>query len=175
MRYYLLVVCLCNLIATMAFADEAFSSLEERMTGEEFERAGLNKLTGNELRYLNEWLKKVKMQPAPASRTTTAGQSAPQATVSADRQPAPAIDQTGLRSKEVTRVTIESQIDGEFTGWSGRTRFKLKNGMVWQQVGSGEFFYRATDPKVRIEPKSLGSWKLYVDGIGRSVKVKRVK
>lgn len=175
MRYYLLVVCLISLVATAASANEAFSSLEERMTGEEFERAGLNKLTGDELRYLNAWLKKVKMSPAPAARAASAPRSTTQATDSAGNQPAPAIDQTGLRPKEAPRVTIESQIDGEFTGWSGRTRFKLKNGMVWQQVGSGEFFYRATDPNVRIEPKSLGSWKLYVDGIGRSVKVKRIK
>ena len=28
---------------------------------------------------------------------------------------------------------IESRIDGEFTGWSGDTIFKLRNGQIWQQ------------------------------------------
>lgn len=91
-------------------------------------------------------------------------------------EPAPVADTRGLRQKkQSSRTVIESQIEGDFTGWSGRTRFKLANGMVWQQVGSGEFRHRAENPNVRIEPKSLGSWKLYVEGLSRSVKVKRIK
>ena len=62
-------------------------------------------------------------------------------------------------------------------GWAGngKTRFKLANGQVWQQVGTGEFVHHAVNPTVDIKPKSMGSWKLYVEGINRGVKVKRIK
>ena len=29
---------------------------------------------------------------------------------------------------------IESQIDGEFTGWDGSKQYKLVNGQIWQQA-----------------------------------------
>ena len=167
MRNFQLVFCLVILTASGAAVAQDFSSLEERMSAEEFGRAGLDKLSRDELRYLNEWLKKVKRGPPAVTAPAPAATNTPAA---------PAADSdVGFRPKDSARTTIHSAIDGDFTGWSGRTRFKLQNGMLWQQVGSGEFFYSAQNPKVRIEPKSLGSWKLYVEGTSRSVKVKRIK
>lgn len=147
------------------------------MTGAEFQRSGLSKLTPEELKFLNNWLKDVQTLPAPPNVPANS-QANPQANTQGAASSAPAateVDQRGLRPKEATRSTIEARIDGEFTGWSGRTRFKLDNGMIWQQVGEGRQLGKSDSPKVTIEPKSLGSWKLYVEGIGRSVKVKRIK
>ena len=44
------------LSASPALAQEAFSTLEEQMTGKEFMDSGLNKLTPEELAVLNDWL-----------------------------------------------------------------------------------------------------------------------
>lgn len=149
-------------LATLALANEPeFSSLQEKMSGRDFERSGLDKLSESELEYLNEWLREQGLLAAQA--------------------PAPAPAQSGGENRvgfvptSPERYTIESSIVGEFRGWSGRTRFKLANGQVWQQVGGGQVHYRADSPAVRIEPKALGSWKLFVDGLGRGVKVRRVE
>jgi hypothetical protein len=54
--------------------------------------------------------------------------------------------------------------------------FKLENGQEWEQAESGS---RATgtfdNPAVRIKPMILGSWLMYVEGCGCSVRVKRIK
>ena len=83
----------------------------------------------------------------------------------------------GFAPRASDRSEIQSSIDGEFDGWAGngKTRFKLANGQVWQQVGTGEFVHHAVNPTVVIKHKSLGSWKLYVEGLNRGVKVKRIK
>ncbi len=169
------VLLLCVAISTLSATAPtlAQSSIEEQMSGEEFRRSGLEKLTPAELEYLNQWLKDDQALGNPQNTSTPASAApAAAAPVAATQQ---TVDQRGLRPKEASRSTIEARIDGDFSGWSGKTRFKLDNGMIWQQVGSGSVRARSNSPKVTIEPKSLGSWKLYVEGVGRSVKVKRIK
>ena len=50
---FILIMCL----SVSAFAQESFSSVEERMTGREFKETGLSKLTDSELEALNKWLR----------------------------------------------------------------------------------------------------------------------
>jgi hypothetical protein len=69
---------------------------------------------------------------------------------------------------------VESEINGEFHGWSGDTTFELANGQVWKQSAYDyeyEYDYR---PKVVIYP--IGSiFKMKVDGVKGAVEVQRVK
>ena len=140
-------------VLSLPLATLADDTLQERMSDDEFQRAGLHRLSEAELEYLNDWLAGKHAMPAPSGPT--------------DRQ-------MGLREAPEP-VVIETRIAGEFNGWSGRTRFTLENGQVWEQVGGGTYYHRADSPAVRIEPKTMGSWKMYIEGIGRSVKVKRIK
>ncbi|MDJ0656810.1 MAG: hypothetical protein QNJ40_21795 [Xanthomonadales bacterium] len=179
----LLIAALALLLATPLYASE-LSSLEEQMTGEEFRQAGLEKLSKEELRFLNDWIRGKRMTaPTPPP----AAPSAPAATASASvattspqpasqQAPAPAAPSGQGFEYKRKRSTIVSRIDGPFEGWSGKTTFKLENGMVWQQAQGGRWGRRTVDsPEVRIEPKVGGSWRLYVEGSNRSVKVKRIK
>jgi hypothetical protein len=70
---------------------------------------------------------------------------------------------------------IQSRYDGEFTGWSGNTLFRLENGQVWKQAQSGRNAQRATRPVVRIERTALGSYRMSVEGSSESVRVERVR
>ena len=94
------------------------------------------------------------------------------------------IDVERLASGEVSRQSdvqkgssaelIESQIDGEFEGWDGKTTIKLTNGQVWQQ---NQYYYRkyyAYMPKVFIF-SSKGQYRMKVHGINKSVGVKLVE
>lgn len=145
--------------ATVAGA-AGFSSLEERMNGQEFAGAGLEKLSPDELARLNEWLR--AHWPSQAAAT-----------------PYPATaDTRGLTELNASRDAIVSTLQGEFTGWSSRSVFELENGMVWEPAG-GSITPLSTrpiqNPTVIIEPGMLGTWLLRIEGYNAKMRVKRVR
>ncbi|WP_395683461.1 hypothetical protein [Dokdonella sp.] len=141
--------------ATAASAQTPPPTLEERMSQAEFHAAGLDKLSADELAQLNAWL------GAHGGATTKY--------VTASGAPV-------FYPDSVEREAIETHLVGTFDGWKGHTVFTLDNGQQWQQAESGSFSFRATDnAKVKIKPMMLGSWLMYVDTCGCSVRVNRIK
>lgn len=137
-----------------------FSTLEERMSVAQFKAAGLDKLSPEELAALNAWLQ---------------GNAAPTGTAAASGYAPPSDSRIGFREEDV-KGTVVTRLDGNFTGWSGNTEFKLENGQVWQQVEQGSVRGVSLDhPMVTIEPGLLGSWKLKVEGLNATIRVKRIK
>lgn len=65
---------------------------------------------------------------------------------------------------------IESQIDGEFNGWTGETLFPLLNGQVWQQVAYAYHYHYAYSPRVLIV-RSGSQHEMHVDGVDPAVTV----
>ncbi len=82
----------------------------------------------------------------------------------------------GIGSIRVRRVCefTESQIDGAFHGWDGRTVFPIVNGQVWQQAAYAYRYRYAYRPDVLIY-RSKGGWRLEVDGVDQTVQVSRIK
>ena len=143
------------LLVTAASAQTPPSTLEERMSQADFRASGLDHLTPEQLKYLNAWL-----------QSHGAGNAQ---LVSPSGQPV-------FYPDSGARDTIESHIVGTFTGWRGKTIFKLDNGQEWKQAESGMYDAgKYEDPVVRIKPMLLGSWLMYVEGCGCSVRVSRLK
>jgi hypothetical protein len=144
--------------ATLAGAQTQSASnatLEERMSQADFRASGLDHLTPEQLKYLNGWL-----------QSHGAGNAQ---VVAPNGQPV-------FYPDSGARDTIESHIVGTFTGWRGKTVFTLDNGQQWKQAESGMYDAgKYEDPVVRIKPMLLGSWLMYVEGCGCSVRVQRVK
>lgn len=69
---------------------------------------------------------------------------------------------------------IESQIDGEFSGWSGETIFKLTNGQIWQQAAYAYTYTYKYNPKILIFRTSIG-YEMKVEGLDRRVRVIRLQ
>ncbi len=69
---------------------------------------------------------------------------------------------------------IESQIDGEFNGWSGETIFRLTNGQIWQQSSFAFHFHFAFRPRVWIYPVT-GGYRMQVEGDTETVAVRRLR
>jgi len=131
------------------------STLEERMSQSDFRAAGLDHLSPEQLKYLNEWL---RTHGAGSVQVVTPG------------------GQPVYYPNDSARDVVESHIDGTFTGWRGKSVFKLDNGQEWRQAESGMYDAGKFDsPAVRIKPMLLGSWLMYVEGCGCSVRVQRVK
>ena len=157
MYKYIIVSFATTMLALAAAAAGAagFSSLEERMSQGEFHAAGLDKLSPDEIKALDDWLR------SHYATTTTY--------VTPSGQPV-------FYAKDTDREVVQSHIDGSFDGWRGHTVFKLENGQEWTQAESGSYTCgKADHPVVKIKPMLLGSWLMYVASCGDSVRVERTK
>jgi len=80
-----------------------------------------------------------------------------------------------LKSKDDESFDIfESEIAGEFHGWSGDTRFALVNGQIWRQSSIGQARHYAHSPRVFIY-RSGPAIKMHVEGVEKTICVERVK
>lgn len=155
----------CALCAAAA-AQQSFSSLEERMTAKEFQDAGLDKLSEEELAALNRWIR---------MRSLAEGEAVDLARRAESSESNSGEDRRGFNESE-RKSPIETQIEGRFSGWTGNTRFELANGMVWRQAEAGQFAMPETEnPQVTISPGLFGVWYLSVEGYSRRVRVERVR
>lgn len=68
---------------------------------------------------------------------------------------------------------VETQIEGEFSGWTGETVWKMTNGQIWQQAEYAYHYHYAYRPQVLIYPTSSG-WRMKVDG-DEEIAVKRLR
>jgi hypothetical protein len=143
------------ILMTGAASAAEFSSLEERMSQQEFRAAGLDKLSPDELRNLDEWLH--------AHQTVTTKLVTPSGT-------------PAFYTNKEEKLPVESSIAGKFRGWYGKSTFTLENGQEWTQAESGQISVGPYDhPKVRIKPMMVGAWLMYVEPCGCSVRVERTK
>lgn len=151
------------MISAAGAAQQPFSTVEEQMTGKEFNAAGLEKLTPDELSALNEWIRGRSLATLDAAK--------PAATGSGDDR---GFDIQKMQDQDRTPIT--SSLVGEFTGWDGQTVFKLDNGMIWEQADKDNFYIRAVQkPVVHIKPGAFKTWKLSIEGYSSSCKVKRIQ
>jgi len=121
--------------------------------------------------------------------TTTSSVTIPSEGLTSAVAPVPAINATpviaqapkdtfGLANKlsNAEPDEIHSIIVGEFTGWSGKTKFTLQNGQVWKQADpTRKVVFKATNPKVTIRKAVFGSYRLKIEGLNSTLSVRRVK
>ncbi|WP_376694804.1 hypothetical protein [Wenzhouxiangella sp. EGI_FJ10305] len=156
---------------TAPAAQDDFSSLEERMTGEEYMETGLHKLNEDELAALNEWIRERSLTEEEARELNQRRASGSDSeTATADRRGLPDSDD------DDDERPIKSRIVGTFEGWQGDTVFELENGMVWEQDENGTHYVPPMEsPEVEIRPGLFGTWQLVVEGQNRRLKVKRIE
>lgn len=151
--------------SSWAQSDPQFSSLEERMTGREFNQTGLHKLNRDELAALNRWIRE---------RSLAENEAASQGSDNRSGLP----DRPGElpEIERMAREKFQARIVGEFSGWTGDTEFELENGMVWRQDERDTFYIPPVEnPTVTITPGLLGSWRLSVEGYNKAVRVERIE
>jgi hypothetical protein len=144
------------------------ATLREQMSEEQFARAGLDKLSEEELSYLSDWLagKVDEEKEKVVNEIIPEGENR----FGADEQIQRNVNRIRPEPKELV-----SRIPGPFDGWDGDTVFYLENGQVWKQSQRDKFSVRLNDPVVTIEKGLLGAYFLSVEGFGSRVKVKRLK
>ena len=154
-----------------AWGVDGFSTLEERMSGREFQETGLGKLTSEELAALNAWLR-------DHSVATLENVGADPAAGAANIVAAGDMRGFANQPKDETRGTVISgTIVGSFDGWAGKgTLFKLTNGMIWQQTEKDSFYVEPVEnANITIEKGMFGKWYLSMVGEKSKVRVERIQ
>ncbi len=147
-KYIVLLLALTSVGSTAA---DDFPGVKSLMTKQQFQEAGLEKLSKKEIIELNKWL------------TSYTANEAPQ------------LVQASKSVRQAQQATIASQIDGEFKGWTGNTVFRLKNGQIWRQRIGGRYWHKAQNPAVEIEKNVMGFYQMKVVATGKTVGVSRVR
>lgn len=156
----------------------AGSSLAKVLSAEEFARAGLNKLTPDELAFLEAALARKQgavaaSEPAPAAKSKTVTKRP------AAVEPAP----SGFGAEQVAKVApatdgdeLHTRIEGTVQEFSGRAVFALANGQIWQQRIPQDVFLskKLVNPEVTLIRTSVG-YKMIIDAANVVVFVKRIQ
>ena len=64
---------------------------------------------------------------------------------------------------------------GEFRLWNKGQRIELENGQVWEITNDTNLFYKTTDPRVTIEKGLFSAFYMHIDGVSKSLKVRRIR
>ncbi len=132
-----------------------FPGLEKAMTPADYEAAGVGKLEPAERAKLDEFI-----------RNYVAASNERVATTAVDK----AVKENKVSAPEV----IQSRIVGPFTGYNGRSRFKLENGQVWAQGQAVSAYYPKIDsPPVLIVKAGFG-YRMYIAG-GGNIRVSLIR
>lgn len=152
-------------------ADEV--KIETRMSQQELTRSGLNKLTTDELNFLNLWL-----QSNDFSEELSADIPAPALPVERNKDNDTSMasaERDYERAKAALNAPRKLQIKGPFNGWSGDTYFFMTNGEIWQQRTNRRYSKKLDSPIVKIYKNRLGFFEMEVIETGKKVGVRRIK
>jgi hypothetical protein len=137
-----------------------FPGVQRAMSSEQFEAAGLNKLSAEERARLDEFIR--GYAAATSEKAATA-----------------AIDQATKEGKVKRNEPeiIQSNLVGRFTGYTGRSTFTLEDGSVWKQSQQVSRNFPPVDSPPVIIVKGtamLAGYRMYIAG-GGNIRVSRVK
>jgi hypothetical protein len=151
-----LFIALCVLSPIPAWAQTAeFPGVEKTMSPQEYDAAGLQKLTAEERARLDEFIRRFV-----SSSNQVAAQKA--------------VDRAVKERKATPPEIIQSRIVGPFTGFTGSTVFTLENGQRWRQSQpDSRYFPKVESPPVIIVKDQIG-YRMYIAG-GGDTRVSRVR
>jgi hypothetical protein len=170
--------------SSITLADEP-APLKSLVPAATYLEAGLDKLTAAEQAALARWLSGEGAAAAPTAPAPVA--QAPTAPAPAAPADAPATPAAGSRLSMAAFTNlftgngtedgtdVETRILPPFTGWSGKTVFRLENGQVWQQRMDGRYEYRGDDLRVLVGRGALGGYRIKLVANGRWIGVKRIR
>jgi hypothetical protein len=142
-QFLIFSLSLILVLATPAEAarEEISSNIQEMMSPAEFQAAGLNKLSSQELQKLNAWLQGYRES---TEKKATA------------------------RASKVERTKMDllvSRVDGTFNGLTGRTVIRLEDGTVWKQANADDRYRpKVTDHPAAAVIHGIFGYKMQIEG-----------
>ena len=143
---------ICSISFAMAAPKSGnWDGLKKMMSEEEFTATGLNNLSAEELHKLDRWLLKFLAHES-------------QQLVKADK-----------KIQKLQKVGVRRNIVGHFSGWTGKTVFRLDNGEVWKQRLDSRYAISLENPEIEIKRNLFGFYEMKIIKTGRRVGVTRLK
>lgn len=83
----------------------------------------------------------------------------------------------GMEKKvlELGGEEMSSTAVGEFRLWNKGQRIELDNGQVWEITNDTNLFHKTSNPRVTIEKGMFSAFYLHIDGVSKSLKVRRIR
>lgn len=158
---------------SLARAD-SFPGLKIIMTPEDYARAGLDKLTPDQIGVIDAAL----IRHFTASVNVAAERkAAAQVAVATTQAVAAERKQSGLARFGLPDFSgdwkSEPVLKARATGWVGGNSFALDNGQVWE--GLETISFELVGREVEIQPRPANAFALVVDGKNTTVRVRRIK
>ena len=157
-------------------ANPPLRGLVGALSTEEFARAGLAKLTNEELTALDAALSRHIIPPASKSTAPTNLSTQTTSTTKND-PPLLGAEQVAMLAKPAdTSEQLHTRIEGSLDGFSGRAVFAMENGQIWQVriPESVSFVRKLTNPEVVITRGTFG-YKMLIVAADRVIAVKRIQ
>lgn len=164
-----------GLLATLAVAAEpTFPGLQKVLTPAEWQRAGLDKLTPDQLGVIDAAL--IRHVAQVVTKVTTPPPLKPEPGVTAQENAIARSrfwDRFGFGKGDGTGWREQQPMQAKVTGWQGANRFSLDTGQVWE--GLETIPYEILGQTITIEARPLGSFALKLNENSVAVRVRRVK
>jgi len=120
---------------------------------------------------------RARSERAAASRSSPSRETRRSSRPEPEAEPESAEERFGLERDLVSIGSddLSGTAVGDFGMWQRGQRVRLENGQVWEVVDYNRIFHKASNPEVTIKKGFLGSYYMHMDGLGKGIKVKRLK
>lgn len=161
------------LVISNAHAQSAFPGLQKIMTEAEWKRAGLDRLTPDQIGVIDAALirhaLRTAAEPPPAAPVIPADATPAQAAVAKARF----WEKFGLGKSTGNDWRNQPPMTAKVTGMRGANGFALDNGQIWE--GQEMIPYEIIGQTVTIEARPLGAFALKLNEESVAVRVRRVR
>lgn len=163
-----------SLTSLTAFAEESFPGLKQLLSDAEWKRAGLDRLSPDQVGVIDAALIRYQGRTATQHQEelaqVRAAQPAPTSAIAhkpgmLERFGLPTFDEPDWRDVPPLRATVVS--------WVSANRFKLDNGQVWE--GFDSIPYELVGKPIEISARPHGQFALTVDGKATTVRIMRLR
>lgn len=163
---------LAALLPFFSLVAQTNPSIEDLMSAEELPATRVGALNSNQKRALNARIKKNAAGTIIEASTPVAAAATSQPEAAQTQEQAQPSDSWRARPD---KVEFNSRFTGDFSGWTGRTRFALENGQVWEQRRGRRWKSSLSNPEVRIYQNFMCAYEMEVLEAERSIGVKRIR
>ncbi|MDI1336882.1 MAG: hypothetical protein PSU94_11935 [Lacunisphaera sp.] len=160
------------LTAVMASAQQTFPGLKSVLSAAEWKRAGLDRLSPDEIGVIDAAL--IRHQSGATAQLQTELTAARSiATAVAVEQKKGLLQRFGLPVFDDADWRTLPPLKAKFVKWEGGNRFKLDNGQVWE--GFEPITYDLVGKEIEIHARPMGQFALVVDGVNTTLRVMRLR
>ena len=153
-------------------AETSFPGIKAIMSPAEFQKAGLNQLTPEQLAVLNSAIVKHYDGTVETVAAQQANQIAEDTITRHEKQTI--LQRFGLPDLSFSQDWREEPgISGTVTRWVGGNSFKLDNGQIWE--GLEPIPFELVNRKIEIKPRPNGQFALEVEGTNTTIRIHRLK